>query len=209
MTMKEFLRSYKEVFTHKKTLQNMLIGFLLFLFGLFVSYFAYEYIATTNGPVARDIFLDNLPTLDVALLFFLAIFFMGSVAIVLSILNPRRAPFILIATGLFFAIRAFFLILTHLSPPNIEYYRGLSTGTDLFFSGHVGYSFLLALMFWKNRFLKILFIALSIAMAALVLLGHLHYSIDVFSAYFIVYVIFIIAKRVFKGEYEMLLRSHL
>lgn len=46
-------------------------------------------------------------------------------------------------------------------------------------------------------------------MAALVLLGHLHYSIDVFAAFFIVYVIFIIAKRVFKGEYEMLLRSHI
>lgn len=207
--MKEFLRGYKEVFTHRKTLQDMLIGVFLFIFGMSVSYFAYEYIATTNGPVAKDLFLDNLPTLYVASWFFFSIFFMGAVAVILSILNPRRAPFILICTGLFFAIRAFFLILTHLAPPNIEYYMGMSTGSDLFFSGHVGYAFLLALMFWRNRLYKILFIALSIMMAALVLLGHLHYSIDVFSAYFIVYVIFVIAKKVFKGEYEMLLRSHL
>lgn len=207
--MKEFLRGYREVFTHKKTLQNMLIGVFLFLFGMFVSYFAYEYISTTKGPVARDLFLDNLPTLYVAPWFFFSIFFMGAVAVILSIINPRRAPFILICTGIFFAIRSFFLILTHLSPPNIEYYMGMSTGSDLFFSGHVGYAFLLALMFWRNRFFRILFIALSIAMAGLVLLGHLHYSIDVFSAYFIVYVIFVIAKKIFKGEYEMLLRSHL
>ena len=207
--MREFLRGYKEVFTHRKTLQNMLIGVLLFIFGMSVSYFAYEYLGTISGPVARDLFLDNLPILYVADWFFFSIFFMGAVAIILSVLNPRRAPFILICTGLFFAIRAFFLILTHLAPPNIQFYRGMSTGADLFFSGHVGYAFLLALMFWRNRFFRILFIALSIAMAALVLLGHLHYSIDVFAAFFIVYVIFTIAKRVFKREYEMLLRSHL
>lgn len=207
--MKNFLRNYKEVFTHKRTLQNMLIGVILFAFGMSVSYFAYEYIATTNGPVAKDFFLDNLPTIYVAPWFFFSIFFMGGIAIILSLINPRRAPFVLICTGLFFAIRAFFLILTHLSPPNIEYYKGMSTGMDLFFSGHVGYAFLLTLMFWRNKFFRILFIALSIVMAALVLLGHLHYSIDVFSAYFIVYVIFIVAKRLFKGEYEMLLRSHL
>lgn len=207
--MKEFLKGYKEVFTHKRTLQNMLIGLFLFLFGMFVSYFAYEYIATIDGPVARDIFLDNLPTVYVAPLFFFSIFFMGAVAVILSLIRPKRAPFILICTGLFFAVRAFFLILTHLSPPDIQYYQGMSTGSDLFFSGHVGYSFLLALMFWKNRFFRILFIALSIAMIALVLLGHLHYSIDVFAAYFIVYVIFIISKRIFKSEYDMLIRSHL
>ncbi|MBP9765660.1 MAG: phosphatase PAP2 family protein [Candidatus Pacebacteria bacterium] len=207
--MKELLRSYKQVFTHKKTLQNMLIGTLLFAFGLFVTYFAYAYTTTIKGPVAEDLFLSNLPTLEVSFWFFFAIFFMGGIAIILSLLNPRRAPFILIATGIFFAVRAFFLILTHLSPPNIQYYAGFSTGTDLFFSGHVGYAFLLALLFWRNRFFKILFIALSIVMAGLVLLGHLHYSIDVFSAYFIVYVVFIFSKRIFKGEYEMLLRSHL
>jgi membrane-associated phospholipid phosphatase len=207
--MREFLRAYKEVFTHKKTLQDMLIGLFLFLFGSFVSYFAYAYIATTNGPVARDIFLDNLPTLYVAPWFFFSIFFMGAIAIILSLLNPRRAPFVLICTGLFFAVRAFFLVLTHLSPPNIEYYHGMSTGADLFFSGHVGYAFLLALIFWRNKFFRILFIALSVVMAALVLFGHLHYSIDVFASYFIVYVIFVIAKKIFKGEYQMILRSHL
>ena len=178
--MKEFLRGYKEVFTHKRTLQNMLIGILLCIFGMAVSYFAYEYIATIEGPVARDIFLDNLPILDVAMWFFFSIFFMGAIAIILSLIKPKRAPFVLICTGLFFAIRSFFLILTHLSPPNIQYYYGMSTGMDLFFSGHVGYAFLLALMFWKNRFFRILFIALSIVMAALVLFGHLHYSIVTF-----------------------------
>jgi hypothetical protein len=72
--MRDFLRGYKEVFTHKRTLQDMLIGILLFIFGMSVSYFAYEYIATTNGPIARDIFLDNLPTLNVASWFFFSIF---------------------------------------------------------------------------------------------------------------------------------------
>jgi len=34
-----------------------------------------------------------------------------------------------------------------------------------------------------------------------VLLGHIHYSIDVFSALFITYGIFVIAKKVFARDY--------
>jgi membrane-associated phospholipid phosphatase len=34
--------------------------------------------------------------------------------------------------------------------------------------------------------------------------GHLHYSIDVFSAFFIAYGVFEIAKKIFKKEYLLL-----
>jgi membrane-associated phospholipid phosphatase len=36
-----------------------------------------------------------------------------------------------------------------------------------------------------------------------VIVGHLHYSIDVFSAYFIAFGIFEIAKKIFKKEYGL------
>ncbi|MEI6352799.1 MAG: phosphatase PAP2-related protein [Candidatus Nomurabacteria bacterium] len=215
--MDKIFTNYRETFTDKKILFDMFIGVLLFIFGLVVAYYAYAYTQTYQGTIAQDIFLDNLPIVNVALLFFGGMAFMGVVAVVLSLLDPKRIPFVLISTGLFFAVRGFFLILTHLAPPNIEYYQyiqyehhiknvvfTLSSGTDLFFSGHVGYAFLLTLIFWYKKYLRYFFLLFSFLMAGVVILGHLHYSIDVFSAYFIVFGIFEFAKKYFHKEYVLL-----
>ena len=196
----------------------MLLGASLFIFGLIITYYAYQYTQTYTGTVAQDILLDNLPVLNVSYLFFGGILFMIFSTCFLSFVNPKRIPFILISSGIFFAIRGFFLILTHLAPPNIEYYQYLhnddniksilftvSTGKDLFFSGHVGYAFLLALSFWQIKYLRYFFILFSILMAGVVILGHLHYSIDVFAAYFITFGVYEFSKRFFKTEYELLL----
>ncbi len=76
------------------------------------------------------------------------------------------------------------------------------TGDDLFFSGHVGLTFLMALLLWDVPVLRYIYLAISVMFAGVVLLGHLHYSIDVFAAYFITYTIFILATRLFKSDYE-------
>ena len=54
-------------------------------------------------------------------------------------------------------------------------------GADLFFSGHTGMPFLLALIFWDWRRVRYMFLFISVACAIIVLAG-LHYSIDVCSA---------------------------
>ena len=215
--MDKIFTNYKETFTDKQILLDMFIGAILFVFGLVVAYYAYAYTQTYQGTVAQDILLDNLPIVNVALLFFGGMAFMGVITVILSLIDPKRIPFVLISTGLFFAVRGFFLILTHLAPPNIEYYQyiqyehhiknvvfTLSSGTDLFFSGHVGYAFLLTLIFWYKKYLRYFFLLFSFLMAGVVIFGHLHYSIDVFSAYFIVFGIFEFAKKYFHKEYVLL-----
>jgi membrane-associated phospholipid phosphatase len=77
----------------------------------------------------------------------------------------------------------------------------LSSGNDLFFSGHAGYPFLLALIFWQYKRFRYLFLFCSIGGAVAVIFGHLHYSIDVFSAYFITFGVFEMAKRFFRKEF--------
>jgi len=44
---------------------------------------------------------------------------------------------------------------------------------------------------------------LAIFFGVVVLLGHIHYSIDVFSAFFITYSIFHMAKYLFKNEFKL------
>ena len=73
-------------------------------------------------------------------------------------------------------------------------------GGDLFFSGHTGLPFLMALIFWDNKYLRWIFILTSVMFATVVLLAHLHYSIDVLSAFFITYTIFHIALFLFKKD---------
>jgi len=101
--------------------------------------------------------------------------------------------------------------MTHIGPFPIQ--SPLETGDiigkfifkgDLFFSGHTGLSFLMALIFWPHRRLGMIFFAASVIFAASALLGHLHYSIDVFAAYFITYSIFKLAQKLFAGDYEIM-----
>jgi hypothetical protein len=90
-------------------------------------------------------------------------------------------------------IRAFFVTLTHLQTPlNAmpakfpSFLNILVFTNDSFFSGHTAFPFLGFLLF-KDSKIRWLFLAGSIYMGLTVLISHKHYSIDVFSAFFITY----------------------
>ncbi len=179
---------------------------------LFFNYYAQAYTAThsTNNSVS-DIILDHLPAKNVDDVFLEGFMIFIAFVTVLAIHKPSRIPFILKASALFIFTRAIFITLTHLAPPAhmttvnaVSFWERLLSGSgdDLFFSGHTGFPYLMALIFWQNKYLRWLFLATAVFFGGAVLLGHLHYSIDVFSAFFITYGIFNIAKRIFKKDYE-------
>jgi hypothetical protein len=99
--------------------------------------------------------------------------------------------------------------MTHLGPASEHIATDLgnlgyvSSGADLFFSGHTGLPFLMSLIFWENRHLRRGFLLSSVVAAVAVILGHLHYTIDVFSAFFIAYGIHVIACKVFAKDYKL------
>ncbi len=68
---------------------------------------------------------------------------------------------------------------------------------DLFFSGHTGFPFLAALLFWENKVLRWFLILMSFAQGITVLFMHVHYSIDVLAAYFITYSIYVVSDKIF------------
>jgi hypothetical protein len=210
--MKNFLNHYKKLKGQKIFYVQLITGALLLVASLFINNYANAYTAAHYSSGVSDIILDHLPTVDVQYIFLEgAITLIGFIAL-LCLYKPLRFPFMFKTVALFIATRSFFLTLTHLGPP---LHRALfqpqsiferfvyGSGDDLFFSGHVGLPFLMALMFWEIKPLRILFLSLSVIFAAAVLLGHLHYSIDVFSAYFISYGIYNIAIRAFKKDAEL------
>ncbi len=190
---------------------------MLLCASLFFVYFARIYTSDYIGNVVPDILLDNLPVVDVSYIFFQGAFLFFLTLIGILIWEPKYIPFTLESSALFFLVRSFFMILTHLSAPSTEYYHfiehehhvrqilfTISSGNDLFFSGHAGFPFLLALVFWQWKQVRYMFLASSFIGSVAVILGHLHYSIDVFSAFFIAFGVFEITKKLFKKEFLLL-----
>jgi membrane-associated phospholipid phosphatase len=76
---------------------------------------------------------------------------------------------------------------------------------DLFFSGHVGGPFLFGLIFWHDKMLRLICLIAAAFFSIVVLLGGIHYSIDVFASYFIAHSIFTLSKKIFSQDYLLLL----
>jgi hypothetical protein len=155
----------------------------------------------------NDIILDNIPTFAVKGIFVWgAIVFVGCVILV-GLAHPHRIPYTLKTISLFVVVRSLFISLTHLGPSPqqvaldpLSWTSSFIFGGDLFFSGHTGLPFLIALIFWDNVRLRVSFIIFSILLGSVSLMGHLHYSIDVFAAFFISYGIHELAAQLFRKD---------
>jgi hypothetical protein len=215
--MTKIAKRYSSLKSHKVFYLQLATGILLFSASIFFNHYAQNYTATHFSNSVSDIILDNIPTKNVDVVFLEGFMIFIAFVTFLGFHKPARIPFILKASAMFIGIRAFFMILTHLAPPlhtsvvdsqNILEHLLSGSGDDLFFSGHTGFPFLMALIFWENIDLRWIFLATSVFYGGAVLLGHLHYSIDVFSAFFITYGIFNASKYFFKNDYEFFLHHH-
>jgi membrane-associated phospholipid phosphatase len=192
----------KEVWSHKYLIA---VSLLFLLIAIVFDIIAGTYVTKIDGVVAPDLILDNTPTIDLDFLFV-----WGGIIIVLVIfgyplffevkeLHKAIAQF-----SLLILVRSAFICFTHLSTPSSALFFEVPSlisiftfQNDLFFSGHTAVAFLGFLLF-KDKKLKCFFLIASITMGVTVLLMHVHYSIDVFSAFFITYGTFKMGEWFFK-----------
>lgn len=187
---------------------SLLEALLLFIVSVFITHLASKYAHIRSSNHVEDIILSNTPVIDFEFLFVHGAIMLSLFVVALCFRFRKTAPFLLKTVSLFIIIRAMFVSLTHIGPypsklelesPLLNF---ITSGNDLFFSGHTGLPFLIALIFWNHLYIRILFLSSSIIFGVIVLLSHLHYSIDVFSAFFITYSIYHIALRFFSRDYE-------
>ncbi|KKW19275.1 MAG: hypothetical protein UY63_C0017G0052 [Parcubacteria group bacterium GW2011_GWA2_51_10] len=202
----EFFRRHRDHWMHSESRSATIFSLILFAASMAIAYFAEIYATEKATNAVGDIVLDKIAIFDVDWFYIWGALALLIFAASLLITNPKRIPFTLHSFTLYFLIRAFFISLTHLGlpvPPPVEVWTVTSRmvfGGGLFFSGHVGAPYLLALLFWRKKRLRYIFIGSSIVFATTALLGHYHYTIDVVAAYFITYSIFHIAKTLFKKD---------
>lgn len=189
---------------------SLYLAIVLIILSLIIQIGAGRYSArrAISANSVGDIFLDNLPlvNLDFMIVQVALIFWVG--CIFLMVVRPKYLLFGLKATALFVVFRSFFLSLTHVGiyPNDISLNPGgdidrflnlFSFPGNYFFSGHTGFPFLMTLIFWKEKLWRRFFGLATIVFAATMLLAHAHYSIDVFAAPFITYGIFKITEYLF------------
>jgi len=214
--MKDFKNKYKKHFGNRQFVMSVLIGIGLLLLSFVVNFYAGTYATEKASNHVNDIILSNIPVYDVDFTFIYGPLFIWFFVATLCIHEPKKIPFVLKSIALFIFIRSIFITLTHIGPfpdqivfsnDSTDWINNFAFGGDLFFSAHTGLPFLMALVFGKNLLLKIIFTVSAVFFGIVVLLGHLHYSIDVISAFFITYTIFHIAEKLFKKDREMFLST--
>ncbi len=211
--MKSAIDRHKFLWSQKTFLVSVITAMLLFGISLYVNYTAVKYADKKSGNATTDILLDNLPVVNTDIVFSEGTLIFVVFVVLVLLAEPKSIPFVLKSLAFFIIVRAVFVSMTHLGPfpdriiTDLDKFRYFTSGADLFFSGHTGMPFLLALIFWRNKLLRWGFFFSSVVAAGAVILGHLHYTIDVFSAYFITYGIWHMAQKFFKTDYQLFLTN--
>lgn len=187
---------------------SLLEAVILFIGSVFITHYASRYAEIKASNHVNDIILSNTRVYNFEIFFVYVAIVLGLFVVTLCLRFTKTAPFLIKAVSLFIVIRSIFVSLTHIGPFPLKLelesnlLNFITSGNDLFFSGHTGLPFLIALIFWNHLYIRVLFLSASVVLGATALLAHLHYSIDVFAAFFITYSIYHIAIKFFKRDFD-------
>ena len=209
---------WKILLSERKFIISCLLGLVLLISSFVINYYAQGYALTRESNSVSDIVLSNIPTFNVDVLFMYAPLLLGLAIAISCVYHPRRIPLVLKSVAIFVTIRAIFITFTHLGPYpdhaildslDFNFFHIFSSSTnfflfsgggDLFFSGHTGLPFLAALLYWDDKPMRYICLGSSVFFGILALLGHLHYTIDVASAFFITYTIYVIIIKLLPDD---------
>ena len=196
--------AWRAAWRHPVFRRKFFIGLLgtLALLLTFPAFF--QSIERHTGPVLNDWVLNQLPPQDVSLGIFLTIW----ATALLLLIRARRSPavFMLFTYGyiLVSLSRILSINLVPLDPPvgliplidpiSNAFYGKTYITKDLFYSGHTSSIFLMFLCFrrWWDR---LLVLAGSLLVGGLLLVQHVHYTVDVLGAFVFTYPLYWIGKR--------------
>lgn len=156
-----------------------------------------------NGIVLNDILLDHLPAFNVSYLIFFIIWSMASLMLYNAYKRPSIIPVYVWAYFFIVLTRVMAIVLFPLDPPRniiplLDPLTGIFYGErlvtkDLFYSGHTATLALIYICVQKGWQKNVALISM-ILVAFLLLIQHVHYTIDILAAPVMVYLCYLLSK---------------
>lgn len=199
--------AWRKAWTNRKFRIKTIIGSIAFLAMLISFPYFFGLIEQREGIVLNDPLLKLIPAIDVSALTFIFIWSMISYFLFRCIKDPRFFILGLTCMILLFLSRMLSISLFPLNPPDgliplIDPVSNLFYGgpqvfmtKDLFYSGHTSTQFMIFLCFSK-KWDKRLALFSSVVVGVLVLVQHVHYTIDVIGAFLFPYFIYLLGKKI-------------
>jgi hypothetical protein len=193
------LDKWKETWNSPFKKRRMIIGTIILVIVVFVLPAFFGYIEKRNGILLNDWLLNRIPVHNVSGVIFAIIWGLIAFLLIRALYNP--SIYINYSWSLIFVVIARFICITlvPLDPPNgfipltdpltNLFYGNVAITKDLFFSGHTAILTLIVLCLEK-RTDKLIASAGLVIVACLLLVQHIHYTIDVLAAPVIVFAIF-------------------
>jgi hypothetical protein len=188
------------------TFKRLLVCGLVLLAALFIFFpFYFEYIQKRDGHTIKDAVLEHLSPVNVSLPLFIIIWCCGLLMAVRAIQLPRMFLLFLWAflfLSLFRILCIWFVPLNppagikNLTDPLLSNFYGKKVITkDLFYSGHTATIFLIFLCLQKKAD-KLFALLATLSVGTMVLLQHVHYTIDVVAALPFAFLSYIIGRKI-------------
>ena len=188
---------------------KLYIGIALLLM-VFISFpFFFQYIELREGRVLDDLVLNQLRARDVSIPIFTIIWGMTALFFVRSVQSPSLFLTFMYGFVLLSLSRFITIYLIPLNPPNEliplvdpisnSFYGKSYVTKDLFYSGHTATQCLFFLCF-RRKLDKLIALFCSIAIGFLVLVQHVHYTIDVMAAPVFAIICVYIAKKIVNSK---------
>lgn len=170
---------------------NVYLGLsILILISLFMPIF-FSFIERRAGIVLADRLLELIPALDVSILIFTLLYGTIIWAVIQLAQHPVTCVKVLWSYIFLCLIRIVTISLVPLNPPvglvdmwdplSVLFYHSKAITKDLFFSGHTS-TLCLAVLFLEGKQQRIIGFAIVALMGILLLIQHIHYSMDVLAA---------------------------
>ncbi|MER3471218.1 MAG: hypothetical protein C4330_07765 [Chitinophagaceae bacterium] len=170
---------------------RIIVGIFLMIAVLAALPHFFQHIEKRDGFVLNDFVLDHLGPADISIPLFVILWFMALLFAVRCFKSPAIFTIFLYSYFIVTISRLLTISLVPLNPPHgliplidpisNQFYGKSFITKDLFYSGHTSSAYLMFLCF-RRKIDKFVGIFCTIAVGFLVLMQHVHYTIDVLAA---------------------------
>ena len=185
--------------------RKLIIGVVLVTCILITLPFFFQYIEQRPGSVLNDALLSYLQPRDVSIPIFAMIWSMALLFIIRSVQSPSVFLVALWGCIFLFLTRICTISLIALNPPpgliplidpiSNRFYGNSFITKDLFYSGHTAAVCLFFFCF-QRKIDRWMALVCTIAVGFLVLVQHVHYTIDVIAAPFFTFLCYLLARKI-------------